>query len=833
MKNFILLISLFSAVQLSAQTSRLKDANTLYSRLSYYQAAEAFEDVLDATKDSSSVSIKLADCYDKIENNEKAVIWYNYIIQNSQLNQKQLLRSAVVRRQVGDYAGSLQQLREYEAKYGSSDVTKKMILEHDLLERYSTDKGVFMISNQDKINTYASEMGASYFKDNQYFVSSSIKTTYASEQTYGRTGSKFYNIYLADLDENGQMKNLLRMKNTVLHDGPIVYDSLNDVVYFTRNNYINGKKATDAKDVIRLKIYRGKIVNNKITDEVELAINSDQFSTGHPSISSDGKFLYFASDRPGGFGGSDIYRVGISPDGTTGLPENLGAGINTSLNEFFPSFNDKSGLMFFSSEGHTGLGGLDVFYAEIDPTSMRFNGCQNVGSPVNSQFDDFSFSLRDNTGFFASNRSSGQGDDDIYWFSMSKPFQKGLVLEGVISDVKSLEILPNALVNLFDEENKLVGTTTSDSLGRYTFLLDPTVKSNYKLSAVKPSYEGADVQLSTKNIPASQLKIEQDLALNKGVENLISDDLLAIKLIVKDRSTGEIIPNSEVRMYDNVTRKEFVRATTNDQGFILKELDKNMYDLLSFQFLIDKTGYSPVRDQYRATYEKSGLIEVVEYLDLEKDAIGKDIAANLGIKNIYFDLDKYNIRPDAKKELDKIVQIMNEYPEMIIELTSHTDCRQSEEYNDQLSENRAIASANYIKARISNPSRISGKGYGESRLVNDCGCEPTNTSSCTEAQHQLNRRTEFIIQKVGVSKSGVKTISSTSSNELDDQRTETTKHAASNDGATVTNDGNYEVKKGETLFRISEKTGVSVDRLKEINGLRTDVIRPGQTLRLL
>lgn len=847
MKKLILFLSLFCAFQSYAQSARLKEANTLYARLSYFQASEAFEDVLDATKDSSLVSVKLADCYDRIENNEKAVIWYNYISRNSQLNQNQLLRSAVVRRQVGDYAGSLKQLKEYEAKYGSSDVTQKMILEHDLLEKMSVDNGAYTISNQENINSYASEMGASYFKDELFFVSSSIKSRYISDQTYGRTGSKFYNIYLATTDEKGDMNKLQQLKNTLYHDGPIIYDSINQVVYFTRNNFINGKKASDAQKVVRLKIYRGKIVENKIIDEVELAINSDQFSTGHPSISADGKTLYFASDRPGGFGGADIYRVSVSSDGSTGLPENLGAGINTSLNEFFPSFDNEREILFFSSEGHTGLGGLDIFYSELEKSSLKFLGCQNVGAPINSRFDDFSFFIMDTTGFFASNRSTGYGDDDIYRFSLIKPFAKSLILEGLITDINTSELVPNADVLLFDAENKLVGSTKSDSLGQYSFLLDPTVKSTYKISTGKPSYTGSDKQFSTINLPPNQLKIKEDLTLNKGNQPIIPSDMLAIRLIVKDRSTGKIIPNAKVRMYDNVSRTEFLNDSTNAEGFVYTALDKNMYDPLSFQFLVDKSGYSPSRDQYRSTYEKSEIIEVVEFLDQEKDAIGKDIAASLGIKNIYFDLDKYNIRPDAKKELDKIVRIMNEYPEMVIELGSHTDCRQTAQYNERLSANRAKASADYIKARISNPSRIYGKGYGETKLVNDCGCEPTNNSSCSEAEHQLNRRTEFIIKNVGVYKSETKIINGSNDINMINPNSETPNSTDEQVMSVNQNDGSsispkelnpmvtgsfYKVKKGETLYRVYVNTGVPVETLKELNQLSSNTIVPGQKLKL-
>lgn len=818
MKKLLVFLALSVSLLGTSQTTRLKEANNLYARLAYFLAAEAYEDVLDATKDSTLVSTKIADCYDRIENNEKAVLWYNFIQRTSVLNQHQLLRSAIVRRQVGDYDGSLKQLREYEQRFGSTDVTKKMILEHDRLEAFRFDDGTFSVTNQEQVNTDASEMGVSYYKDNLFFLSSSRKASSMSEQTYGRSGSKFYNIYLASKDDQGHLVSVQKFKNTVFHDGPIVYDSIHQVVYFTRNNYIHGKAATDDRRVMRLKIYRGKISDNKIVEEVELPFNSDQFSCGHPSIAADGRTLYFASDRPGGLGGSDIYRVSVDDDGTIGTPENLGAHVNTSLNEFFPSIHSGLGLLFFASEGHTGLGGLDVFYAEADPETGSFMGVKNLATPINSQADDFSFVLLDSTGFFTSNRRGGNGDDDVYRFSMKKPLARSVFVEGLLTDRQSGGTVPNATVSLFDDAGKLVATTQTDSNGRYFLPIDPAHMQGYKLVATKPNFVTVEQPLASAGQPVNG-KVSQDLRIQRGLDNTQAADVLAIRLVVKDRATGEVISDAEVRMYDNVTRKEFLSAPTNANGFVYTPLEKNMYDLLSFQFLVDKKGYSPVRDLYRETYQKPGLIEIVEYLDQEKDVIGKDIAASLGIKNIYFDLDKYAIRPDAKKELDKIVRIMNEYPEMVIELGSHTDCRQSMAYNDFLSSKRAEASANYIRARITNPSRISGRGFGETRLVNDCGCEPTDVSTCTEAQHQLNRRTEFVVKKVGTRNPSAAVVVPTA---------EPQKKSVPASG----NQEVYVVKPGETLYRVAQNTGVSVARLKELNGLKEDIIVSGQKLRL-
>jgi|GEM_PF-125128 len=873
MKKIVVLIVLSFVFQSFGQQNRLNEANAFYNKMAYFYAAQAYEDVLERSKDSSLVAVKIADCYDKIEDNEKAVIWYNYLSSNTQLTQKQLLRSAVVRRQVGDYAGSIGQLSQYETKYGRNDVTKQLILEHGALEGLQTDDGTFTVVKQDPANTQASDMGAAYYKDNMIFVSSAIKSKFAADDTYSRQANKFYNIYTSTYDASGNLSKTRKLKNTKYHDGPIIYDKTNDVVYFTRNNYTDRKKQTDVNKVMRLKIYQGKLVDKKVTEEKELGINSDQYSSGHPTISADGKTMFFASDRPGGLGGSDIYKVTISPDGTTGEPINMGPTVNSSLNEFFPNLHTETNMLFFASEGHIGLGGLDNFVGQMNDEQTQVLGLRNLGAPMNSRFDDFGVILNPEStyGYFVSNRNSGKGDDDIYGFKLNKPIAAPLVLEGVVTDANTNEILPNTVVVLKDENNKEMASTESDELGVYNFGLDPAKLMDYKLTATKDSFIDGANQFTTKNLPPNTRVINRDLTLARKPMPKDGDNL-ALHFVIKDKKTGLPILGAQLRLYDNVTKKELVNVVTDAKGdFYLPLNYKKIYDELSFNILADKDGYAPKRVYYKSVYEKSGLIELEDYMEKEQDVIFTDGSKGFDINPIYFNLDKYNIRPDAKIELNKIVAIMNDYPDMIIELGSHTDCRQTMSYNERLSSNRAKASAAYVKSRISDPARIYGKGYGETQLVNDCGCEPTNESSCSDEQHQMNRRTEFKIIKVGSPRNGVNpntnyvvdnsdggskvvtnvykpntsntsytssasntkenstTASSFSAPASSTTQTRTTQSATSISASGV---NTYIIKDGETLYRVFVNTGVSVQELKRLNNLRSNTIHVGQVLVL-
>lgn len=860
MKNILFTLVISFPFLSFAQNARLKEANKLYNNQSFYFAAEAYEDVLERTQDSSIVSIRIAECYDKIENNKKAVEWYDYINRNAQLSQKQLMRSAIVRRQIGDYKGSLAELKRYERLYGANDVSQMLIQEHYLVEKLRVSNGTFELIQQNKANTDASEMGVSFYKENTLFMSSARRSKFSTEQTYMRSGAKFYNLYLTDSDKDGILSEPKELKSSKYHDGPIVFDSINDLVYFTRNNYINGKSGKDNNEIMRLKIYRGKLKDNKIVDEVELAFNSDAFSSGHPTISEDGKTLFFASDRPGGLGGSDIYKVNIDPNGNTSEPINMGKEINSSLNEFFPFFHSQSNQLFYSSEGFIGIGGLDVFAAQLNEGLNTSISKQNLGAPINSEYDDFAFILDKNSkyGYFSSNRTTGKGDDDVYGYKALKPLSKNTTLEGLITDVSSSKTIPYAEISLLDDKDSILAVTQADSLGNYYFLLDPTVKTTYKLVAKSPDYSNKEDLVNTVLIDNKTGRIKKDVSLTPSPNKSSlaeSNNKLALYIIGKDKQTNKPLPQVNIRVYDNKARKEIKNYTTNDNGDIHIPLNgKEMYDELSYQILLDKPGYAPIRKQYRGIYEKNVKISFEEFLSKEEASVGKDIAKDLNINPIYFDVNKFNIRKDAKNELDKIVRIMNEYPEMEIELGSHTDCRQSAANNQILSSNRALASAEYIKKRISNPERISGKGYGETRLVNNCGCEGNVQIYCSEEDHQLNRRTEFIIKNIGSQKVtlaennstvnnkelnlGTKNVKEYKESNDSSNKIETPLHVTEQSADNSIKQSNenvsdyYIVKKGETLYRVFVNTGVSVERLKKLNNLKNNNVQTNQKLKL-
>lgn len=838
-KGLVLTLLMVMVVGVSnAQMRRLAQANKLYNKMAYYYAAEAYEDVLVRGIDSTQIAGNIADCYDKIENNEKAAAWYEHIERRSVLNNRQLLRYAMVLKQVKKYDLSLQKFQEYEQKFGATELTRRKIAEHYLLERYSKDEGRFEVTNQTNVNTASSDIGVAWFKNGQVFVSNATRSNYIANRTYDRMGNKFYGIYLASVDEEGNLGKPDRAKgNTKFHDGPAVYDPVNDVIYFTRSNYVGGKKKFDPSSTMRLKIFRAQISDKgKISNIKELEINGDSYSTGHPCVSADGKTLFFASDRPGGFGGSDIWKVNIDQAGETGVPVNMGPTVNTSENEMFPFIQEESNMLFFSSDGHTGLGGLDVFYGYMNENRTAISGITNMGVPINSEYDDFGFIIESDLekGYFVSNRDGGYGDDDIYSFKMLTPFVPMLTVQGLVTDCNDSDLyLPGSRIVLKDAVGREITSTKVEEDGTYRFLLDPNIQAEYFLDGTKNNYQATSETFSTENLPEGVRIINRDLCMIQiGVESPTAQEL-ALRVIVLDKRTKEPIEGARIIIADETTRLQVANELSSAQGDYYTPIrNKRILDDLIYRVRADKQGYSGKVVDYAGIYERAEVIEIVIELDRgDLPSAGQEIIDCLGnrivLNPIYFDLDKSFIRPDAAAELDKIVGLLNRCPNMKMEIGSHTDCRASFAYNDALSRRRAQATIAYIKPRITNPGRLTARGYGEKQLAEPCPCEPTNDSDCSEEQHQLNRRTEFRVLSVGPVP-GTNASAPTASTPAPTPAN----NSAVNNNTTSTSGDTYTIKEGETLYRVFVNTGVPVEEIKRLNGLKSNTVRVGQVLRI-
>lgn len=748
MKKYCLVVCcLIVAFASFGQAGKLKKADAYYEKLSYSYAVDLYEELIGSEVDSPKLQAKIGSCYYYMGNMVKSESYYSSMINSGLAVKEDFFFYAQALKQNGKYTESDQWMSKFN-QLATNDIRGLSYINNTSYLDNIQKQGVHFEIKNLNCNTPVADFGAYPSIDGKhvYFVSARRKPVMIQyEWTWNET--QYLDVYKSNVDLQKELDNITLLNkeiNTRFHEGPLCFSPDGKYVYYTRNNISKGKQRKDKKGIQNLQLFRATIDSlGNWKNEENLPFNSKDFSAGHPTISSDGHLLYFVSDMPGGFGGADLYKVAINIDGSLGNAENMGALFNTEGQEMFPWINNK-GELFFASNGHIGMGGLDVFVMSLKKNG-GYDKLINVGIPINSQNDDFAFTMNNDnvSGYFSSNRIGGKGDDDIYSYVLTKPFQKKMVVEGIVKDETTGEILSGATVKLINSKGEVISTATADNSGSFLFDVEPEEEYIIAVSGVE-KYNDNQRNVSTKNLDAETTELDGNIALSKEVN-------LSLYCLVTDSKSALPLEEVKITITNNDDQNEFINRLTAKTGDIEKELlDKKVSDQLSYIIRLEKPGYLTKVVTFNYTIAQMGRINVHETLDLTMDKIdiGLDLTSIIDINPIYFDLGKFTIRTDASIELNKIVKVMNENPAMEIELGSHTDCRGSIASNEKLSDNRAKASADYIKQRITNPERINGKGYGEAQLKVDCPCEGAVKSTCTEAEHQQNRRTEFVIIKM-------------------------------------------------------------------------------------
>ncbi|WP_275316150.1 OmpA family protein [Tenacibaculum bernardetii] len=646
LRSFLLIIILLIAARNFGQNKKVADR--YFNEFSYVQSAELYKALVEKKGDTSKhVLSRLAESYYNNAETKQAEVWYKKLvfIYKEKLEDKHLFKYAQVLRSNGKYKESdsiFLTLTSSEKNNRKEELRK----ENYLLD-YANEDIRIGVRNL-AINTEFSDFGGFLLNGKAYYTSAVPKGG-KNERIYKWNNQPFLNIYKAteeikSLEEN-EKDTVLTLANPRLIEVPItsefhestpVFTKDGKTIYFTRNN-VNGKKARrDKKNTSNLKIYKASFVNGYWINVKELPFNGEEFSVGHPALSADEKTLYFVSTMPGGYGATDIYKVAILGNDQYGTPVNLGENINTSDKEMFP-FIGEDNTLYFSSNGHLGLGLLDIFQSKIKNDSL-YSIAENLGHPFNSKRDDFSFYIdeKGKKGFFSSNRIGGKGDDDMYSFYMyTDPLVCAKSIEGIVTDNINKMPVDGALIKLVDNQGKVIKEAFSNSNGAYVFE-DVLCDNTYTVFASKLDHRSKDKKRVT----------------------IIKDNINQINL--------ELIP----------------------------------------------------------------LI------------IGNQIVIN----PIYFDYGKSFIREDAQYELESIVMVMSNHPEVSIKIESHTDSRGPRDYNRKLSDRRAKSTKEYIVSRgIKKERVISAIGFGEDQLLNKCN--DANKNKCTEEEHQKNRRSYFYIVK--------------------------------------------------------------------------------------
>jgi outer membrane protein OmpA-like peptidoglycan-associated protein/tetratricopeptide (TPR) repeat protein len=743
MKRILFVLILLAASGMTfSQTALKKLAETSFEKQDYQIAAASYERLVQKGDSSVEVLFKLGDAYYYNSNYVKANNWYvKSYAKNKQLTANQFHRFIQTLKSVGNKEESNRVMVAFTQAFPQDIRVKNNVTS----EKYFQNPLQVSIKNL-AINSAYSDYGASIYKDSLVF--SSARPALVSSTDYYRTDQPFTNLFVA-IKTDSTYNNVSLLKKEVtysaFHEATPVFTKDGKTMYYTKNE-LKDNKSTKALDGL-YKLYKAVFENGKWMDKGMLAIaGSEGARIAHPTLSLDEKTLYFAAEMKQGFGQSDIYSIALNSDGSVGLPINLGAKINSEGRESYP-FITENNLLIFASDGHPGFGGFDLMALDLtDETAPIIN----LGATINSTEDDFNFVQKagTNEGVFSSNRIGGKGDDDLYSFVVTKPIEIDVpvYLTGTVKDSSTQEILPNTAIEILDENGNVVAAFKSDETG--SFKLEVEKNKNYVIAYKNEGYNSVQ---QTVSIPLKAKGTIQTLAILAKPAPVVEEFIgFGLSCYVTEAKTNLALDSVEITLVDPLTKIEFIKRFTEKNGTITEMLaNAQLNDSLAYTITLKKKGYFTKVLDFKKQLTKPGIVGIHEELDLSLTKIeeGMDLAKVFKINPIYFDVNKFNIRPDAAIELDKIIAIMNENPTLVVELGSHTDCRAPIAYNERLSDRRAKASAAYIKAKINKPARIYGKGYGESQLITDCPCEGDVKSTCSDEEHQLNRRTEFKIIK--------------------------------------------------------------------------------------
>lgn len=596
-------------------------ADKLFDTYQYVGAIEEYLKLAEGSNANEYVYKQLGDSYYAIFNTAEASKWYAKSVETKKAAPETYYRYAQTLKGIGNYKQANKQMDVFASLLPNDSRAKEHKSNPNYIPSLVDKTKMFDITLTTINSKNQSDFGAVLSNDKTlYFVS----TRNTSKKTDRWNNQPYLDIFKSTRSDNGTLSEPTAVSelNTPFHDGPVTISNDGNTMFFARDGLSEGQYSKNGNyKVGQQGLYKATKINEKWSNIEALPFNSISYSVTNPSLSKDGKTLYFASNMPGGMGESDIWKVSVESNGY-GKPQNLGDKINTTERENFPFITDDN-LLYFASSGKQGLGGFDVFKIDLNSADSI---SENLGKPVNSEKDDFSFTFNKiaNVGYFSSNRN---GSDAIY---SVKPICTAQAIV-IVRNKKTGVVLPNALVAISDSKGNVIANKQTDTEGKVTY--DVACQIGYSIVVSAPNFEVNNVLIEPV----------------KSGEKITEVSLEPVSVIITDT---EVILNP-----------------------------------------------------------------------------------------IYFDFNKSNITAQGAGELDKLVKVMKDYPNMVIFIKSHTDSKGRPEYNLALSEQRAQSTVQYLISKGISGSRITGKGFGNSELKIKCGAK------CTEEEHAQNRRSEFLIVK--------------------------------------------------------------------------------------
>ncbi|GAB1858492.1 OmpA family protein [Flavobacteriaceae bacterium MHTCC 0001] len=502
-----------------AQLRKQKRADTLFNKFSFVKAAEVYKDLIKNNYNKDYATRQLADCYAYMRNPALASRYYKSVVKQDNVPIEYYYSYAQSLRGIKKYDESREWVQRFK---DSGGITNTAEFEKDLdfmANVFSSKKQYFL--KRIRINSKYSDFGAIEHDGKIYFTSARDEGV-AIKRVYGWNEQPFLDIYVADKGSRRRVDHTSKLKgdiNSIYHDGPVAITKDGKTMYFSRNAANKFGKETDNQGISHMGIYKATLRDSIWTDVEKLAISNNNYSVQHPALNRDNTKLYFSSDMPGGYGGSDIYYIDLTVADSLRVPKNLGKVVNTKDKEGTPFINNE-GILFFSSDGHFGLGLLDIFGTLTDENG-DITGVVNLGVPVNSEKDDFCFTMNADglTGYFSSNRRGGRGSDDIYEY-YRKPLLK---VKGQVIDAINTKPVANSQIKLLDANGNEIANMITDKDGFYDINIDRN--KDYKIVASQNRYIDDYRDFTSKNISSIESIIVANLILNPVQEVEVLADL--------------------------------------------------------------------------------------------------------------------------------------------------------------------------------------------------------------------------------------------------------------------------------------------------------------------
>ncbi len=733
-----------------AQLNKLNAADKAYADLAYPKAIHLYEEVLANSdlnaKQHKKVLSNLAMAYKNVLDFKNSDFAFKDLFAKyeADLQAEEVLAYAQVLAGMDRKRESQKMYSKYGEMQKDDLRAQRFSVAYMAIDDFYKDSSLYKIKFMEGLNSRFPDFSPMYYQNGLVFVSGR-KETVGVKRIFTQNETPFLDIFWAKTkdnvvpkeietaqlgaseDEEGEevpifnddafspenIEEFSKTINSKYHEGPFTFFKGYRKMIFTRNSTRKSKEG-----VQQLKLFMATQKGSKWGDITELPFNDNAYSCGHPALSPDNRRLYFSSDMPGGYGGTDLYVIDYK-DGVWGTPINLGKAINTEGNELFP-FVDVLGDMYFASNGHAGLGGLDIFKMAFR-SGLPYGEVQNLGAPINSEKDDFGL-IADRLGmkgYFSSNRKNGTADDNIY------AFEKGCkTLDIIVYDKENQT--PLADVELRSSRDGVNGPSfISNSEGKVSICLE--TGHDFSFKTMKEGFRTGNITYATLSSSFTKNQ-ELKMYLDPSLRPLITGKVIS-------EVSNEPIAGASVTLVNDLDGSDAQVITGLDGFYSFQPTKDGSYTV------------SAVKEFHATETEKLGELKKKYGKNTVNQNFGMIAEGDIfGMDNIYFDRDKSIIRADAKKELDlRVIPLLQKYPGMQIELRAHTDSRSSGEYNQLLSEERALAVVRYLVGKGVRASQLKSSGVGEQELVNDCG----DNEDCNEKLHQKNRRTEFKVLSVG------------------------------------------------------------------------------------